>query len=637
MLTVTKAGNGGGTVTSAPVGIACGADCTEEYTYGTAVTLTATPDTGSYFSSWSGDADCTDGVVTMDTAKGCTATVNVAEPSVLSDIIVTPDTVTVVVGGTQQFTATGYDQYGASMAISPVWDATGGSIDAGGQYTATVVGGYSVSATDGGVTGTATVTVTETPVLTSIEVTPATATLAVGWTQQFSAAGYDQYGAPIGINLVWDATGGSIDAGGQYTATVVGGYSVSATDGGVTGIAAVTVTNEGATIEKRVSAGSDDAEEYASGGMYLTSGDLEMTYDGSTQKVGMRFNGINIPQGAEIIKAYIQFRVDETSSVATSLTIEGEDVDNAVTFTGSPLNISTRERTAASVAWTPVPWTTGGAAGPDQRTSDISSVIEEIVNRGGWSNGNSLVIIMTGTGKRVAESYEGDSAGAPLLHVEYGSNGGDPGIQKIKVMPLGDSITKGTGSSDEAGYRRDLEFLLNDAGHDVDFVGSQQHGSNDFDREHEGHAGWEANQIRDNIYNWLVNYQTDIVLLHIGTNDISSGQSVSGIVTEVGQILDNVDQYESDYSTEITVFVALIVNRSNPFSTDGLSTTEYNNQILTMAQARIALGDNILLVDHESALTYPNDMADILHPNDSGYDKMAATWAAALNTFLSSP
>ncbi len=69
--------------------------------------------------------------------------------------------------------------------------------------------------------------------------------------------------------------------------------------------------------------------------------------------------------------------------------------------------------------WSPVPWTTRGEAGPDQQTPDVASIIQEIVNRPGWSSGNSLVIIITGTGERVAESYNGDSSGAPLLHVDY--------------------------------------------------------------------------------------------------------------------------------------------------------------------------------------------------------------------------
>ena len=54
-LTVTKLGTGTGTVTSNPVGIDCGTDCTEYYKIGTEVTLTATPDAGSVFAAWSGD------------------------------------------------------------------------------------------------------------------------------------------------------------------------------------------------------------------------------------------------------------------------------------------------------------------------------------------------------------------------------------------------------------------------------------------------------------------------------------------------------------------------------------------------------------------------------------------------------
>ncbi len=53
-LTVTKMGNGAGTVTSFPAGITCGSDCTQAYNYGTDVTLNAVPAAGSYFAGWSG-------------------------------------------------------------------------------------------------------------------------------------------------------------------------------------------------------------------------------------------------------------------------------------------------------------------------------------------------------------------------------------------------------------------------------------------------------------------------------------------------------------------------------------------------------------------------------------------------------
>jgi hypothetical protein len=75
-LTVTKSGAGSGTVTSSPLGINCGADCTQDYSYNTIVTLTASPDAGSTFTGWSGDSDCTDGIVTMNGNKTCTATFN---------------------------------------------------------------------------------------------------------------------------------------------------------------------------------------------------------------------------------------------------------------------------------------------------------------------------------------------------------------------------------------------------------------------------------------------------------------------------------------------------------------------------------------------------------------------------------
>ena len=183
-----------------------------------------------------------------------------------------------------------------------------------------------------------------------------------------------------------------------------------------------TIPAGAAVTEIRVSAGSDDAEERVSGSVSLGSSDLELVFDKPAtgdQTVGMRFNAVTIPPGATIVTAYVQFQVDEISSDATSLTIEGEATENATTFSGSSGNISSRSRTASFVSWDPAPWTTKGDAGPDQQTPDIASIIQEIVNRSGWSSGNSLVIIITGTGERTAESFNGDQNGAPLLHVEY--------------------------------------------------------------------------------------------------------------------------------------------------------------------------------------------------------------------------
>ncbi len=75
-LSVTRGGNGMGTVTSAPAGINCGGDCEQTYTAGQAVTLTATPATGSTFTGWAGGGCTGTGTctVTMTAATAVTAT-----------------------------------------------------------------------------------------------------------------------------------------------------------------------------------------------------------------------------------------------------------------------------------------------------------------------------------------------------------------------------------------------------------------------------------------------------------------------------------------------------------------------------------------------------------------------------------
>jgi hypothetical protein len=201
---------------------------------------------------------------------------------------------------------------------------------------------------------------------------------------------------------------------------------LTADDGALTASDEVTITVQaggGTTgVDVRVSASSDDAEEFPAGYVHRTSTHLELIYDGKVQTVGVRFAGVDIPQGATIVNAYVQFQVDKASSEATSLLIEGEAADDVLAFASVNKNITSRPRTGASVAWDPVPWTTVGEAGPDQQTADLAPVIQEIVDRSGWMPGNALALIISGSGKRVAESYDGLPSGAPLLHVEYSAN-----------------------------------------------------------------------------------------------------------------------------------------------------------------------------------------------------------------------
>jgi hypothetical protein len=172
----------------------------------------------------------------------------------------------------------------------------------------------------------------------------------------------------------------------------------------------------------QVVTGSDDAEETLSThAVNLTSTDLELVIDSSLQMVGVRFQNVAIPKNATISAAYIQFTDKTGEDLNTnpiSLTLQGQAADTAETFTTGSSNISSRPDTAASVTWVPPTWA-DAAAGPDQRTPDLKSIVQEIVNRAGWASGNAMAFTITGSGSRRAWSYNGSPANASQLIVQW--------------------------------------------------------------------------------------------------------------------------------------------------------------------------------------------------------------------------
>jgi len=153
--------------------------------------------------------------------------------------------------------------------------------------------------------------------------------------------------------------------------------------------------------------------------MYIYNTELDLTYNRGSQIVGLRFSALNIPQGAKIVRAAVQFKAARAALGDCALTLAAESADSAPPFLPTRGNISSRPKTAARVAWSPAPWPTKGEVGPDQQTPDLSPLIQEVVNRQGWQRGNAIVVIIAGSGTRRAVSYDGDRAGAPLLRIEY--------------------------------------------------------------------------------------------------------------------------------------------------------------------------------------------------------------------------
>ena len=178
------------------------------------------------------------------------------------------------------------------------------------------------------------------------------------------------------------------------------------------------------TFEASVDVGSDDAEETSSGTVRRGNEDLDLTYDGSNQTIGIRFIAVTIPHGARILNAWVQFEVRDVSSGATSLTIRAESGDNPPTFSTEDGDISQRSRTSAFASWNPPAWNVDDEESAAQQTPDLSAIVRELVTRPGWVSGNSVVIIISGSGNRSAKSWNYDSGdGSPWIHVEFDGGG----------------------------------------------------------------------------------------------------------------------------------------------------------------------------------------------------------------------
>ncbi len=174
----------------------------------------------------------------------------------------------------------------------------------------------------------------------------------------------------------------------------------------------------------RILDGADDAEEHADGTVVLSSSDLELAHDdssppGDNQKVGIRFRGLKVPPGAVLTKAYVQFTAKDAEGGACSLTIRGDVTAGASPLRERARDISSRKLTVAAVRWVPPPWDEPRAAGPAQRTPDLSGVVREMIAAPGWAAGNGVVFVITGQGVRRAWSYDGSTRGAPRLYVEW--------------------------------------------------------------------------------------------------------------------------------------------------------------------------------------------------------------------------
>ncbi|MFG1610916.1 GDSL-type esterase/lipase family protein [Actinoplanes sp. NPDC049265] len=216
--------------------------------------------------------------------------------------------------------------------------------------------------------------------------------------------------------------------------------------------------------------------------------------------------------------------------------------------------------------------------------------------------------------------------GTPAMAATVAAGSEEPA--PVRIMPLGDSITYGIGSVRFGSYRVELEQRLRAAGVDVDFVGSQRSGTQPgYDTDNEGHSGWRIRKIAENVDGWISTYRPDVVLLHIGTNDMRSADEAVGAPGRLSLLIDQM----LDASPDVQILVAKIVGSNDETARRMYSKQidAYNAEIPGIVATK---GPRVRLVDQTGV--DGTDLLDRLHPNEFGYSKMAWTWYRALEPLL---
>ena len=351
--------DGNGMVDSDPAGISTSGTATADFAAGTDVTLTAVPDEGATFTAWGGACD---GAV----GNTCVVTMDEAKTA----------TATFTMDATGPFAV---DVTKAGSGTGVVTSVPTG-IDCGEDCSEEFAEGT----------------------LVTLTATADAGSTFAGWT---------------GCDSATD---------NECTVTVDAAESVTAT---------FAVEGEGTAATFNILETTDDAEEYLNdhatnpafptGSVQTLSSDLDLNYavgENVGTVVGLRYGNVTIPQGSTIVSASITFAAEAPGEGVVTYTIVGQDSDTADTFAyGDPdpatFGITTRPETTAAATWTSdTPW------GDTATTSDISAVIQEIVDRDGWVSGNALALfisadVMNAENYRVAESFSGGTA--PVLNVSY--------------------------------------------------------------------------------------------------------------------------------------------------------------------------------------------------------------------------
>lgn len=200
----------------------------------------------------------------------------------------------------------------------------------------------------------------------------------------------------------------------------------------------------------------------------------------------------------------------------------------------------------------------------------------------------------------------------------------------IRIMPLGDSITQADRNHNS--YRRPLWFKLREAGYNINFVGSTKSNylgnapNADFDQDHEGHWGWQVDEVLKNVAGWTKTANPDVVLIHLGTNDLLRGERDETTIAELRQLIQTMRQQ----NPRLKILLAQLI----PSTGAEPQTQRLNQQIAQLARSLNSQASPVILVDQFNGFNVVQDTYDGLHPNESGEKKMAEQWFRGLQKAL---
>jgi lysophospholipase L1-like esterase len=234
-----------------------------------------------------------------------------------------------------------------------------------------------------------------------------------------------------------------------------------------------------------------------------------------------------------------------------------------------------------------------------------------------------------------ASGGSGGQVGGSAGMTSTGGVGGESGYNPCKaspcvILPLGDSITHGYASSDDGGYRSALFKLIVAANQNVTFIGSKSNGPSSvsgktFPKNHEGWDGITITGITGKVPPAMAfSTAPHIVLLHIGTNDMTNNANPTTAASQLSTLLTNLVNAAPNALIVVAKIVPLGYNNSNY--------TTYVSKISDVVKTFD--GKHVVLVDMS---TLPS--ADIrgngdVHPTDKGYADMANLWYGVIKGYL---